>query len=435
MRSGPLPAPVAAIFALAVLTFPPVIDAAEDDPALIPATLNTAPGPEYGPETRVFQGIPGIARASGARLWVTWYSGGIDEGPDNYVALVTSDDDGRTWSGIKAVIDPPGYVRASDSTLWTDPRGRLWLFYAQAYGWWDGRAGVWAIVAEDPDSPNPRWSAPRRIADGIMMNKPTVLKGGDWLLPIAVWRHKPSREVPWDPAVRIDEKYLKWDPARVGTHVYRSRDAGATFEHLGTADVPEVRSDEHMIVERKDGSLWMLVRTGSTTEEGDARLNQAGISESISTDGGRTWSPGKPAAIPHIPSRFFIRRLASGKLLLVKHNPRMDSAWLQPGVPNGSQRRSHLTAYLSDDDGRTWSGGLLLDDRLVVSYPDAVQAPDGRIFLTYDYNRKTDKEILLAIFTEEDVASGKVVDRRSRLRVLINQATGTVENTGPAARG
>jgi hypothetical protein len=43
----------------------------------------------------------------------------------------------------------------------------------------------------------------------------------------------------------------------------------------------------------------------------------------------------------------------------------------------------------------------------------------------YDFNRKTDKEILLAVFTEEDVAAKKLVDSRSALRLLINKATGT----------
>ncbi|MBL9214520.1 MAG: exo-alpha-sialidase [Opitutaceae bacterium] len=427
---------IGARLAAAALALAAAAGAAEsDDPALEPATVNAAPGAAYGPDTRRFQGIPGITRSPGGRLWAAWYTGGTNEGPDNYVALVTSGDDGRTWSELQVVIDPPGYVRAFDPALWTDPRGRVWLFYGQAYGWWDGRGGVWAVVTDNPDAPAPRWSAPRRIADGVMMNKPTVRGNGDWLLPIAVWRHRPTAEVPWDPAVRIAERYLKWDPARTGTHVYGSRDAGTTFAHLGSAEVPDVRSDEHMIVERRDGSLWMLVRAGSTVEEGDTRLNRAGIAETFSTDGGRTWSRGRPAAIPHIPSRFFIRRLASGRLLLVKHNPRLDSAWLQPDVPNGWQRRSHLTAYLSDDDGRTWSGGLVLDERLVVSYPDAVEADDGRIFLVYDYNRKTDKQILLAVFTEADVAAGRLVDPRSRLRQLINQARGQAPAPAPAAAG
>ncbi len=72
--------------------------------------------------------------------------------------------------------------------------------------------------------------------------------------------------------------------------------------------------------------------------------------------------------------------------------------------------RSHLCAFLSDDDGATWTGGLLLDERSGVSYPDGVQGPDGVIRIIYDFNRTKDKQILMAAFTEADVARGKPSD-------------------------
>ncbi len=40
----------------------------------------------------------------------------------------------------------------------------------------------------------------------------------------------------------------------------------------------------------------------------------------------------------------------------------------------GGKNRSHLTAWLSEDDGKTWRGGLMLDERATVSYPDGFQA-------------------------------------------------------------
>ncbi|MEY4686487.1 MAG: hypothetical protein RIR76_510 [Verrucomicrobiota bacterium] len=401
-------AALAAVLAFAVLT---ARGAGQADPALQPASVNIAPGAAYGAATRPFQGIPGMARSPGGRLWATWYAGGTDEGPDNYVALATSTDDGRTWSEIQAVIDPPGDVRAYDPTLWIDPQGRLWWFYAQSFRWWDGRAGVWAVTTDEPDKASPRWSAPRRLADGIMMNKPTVLRNGDWLLPISIWTQEPAK----DPkhARYVPAPNRKWDAARVGAHVYRSADRGATFSQVGSVRIPGPLFDEHMIVERRDGSLWLLAR------------NRTGIAESTSTDGGRTWSEAKPSPIPHVSSRFFISRLQSGKLLLVKHNPRMDTSWLVgTSVPNVWQQRSHLTAYLSDDDGRSWHGGLVLDERVAVSYPDAQQAADGRIFLIYDFNRKTDKEVLLAVFSEADVAAGRAVSDIARFRLLVSKATG-----------
>ena len=134
-----------------------------------------------------------------------------------------------------------------------------------------------------------------------------------------------------------------------------------------------------MLVERRDGSLWMLVRT------------IYGIGESVSTDR-RPYLDGRSALFnPACTTRFFLRRLRSGRLLLVKHGP------LQAGPP-----RSNLTAYLSDNDGRTWFGGLLIDERLGVSYPDGVQAPDGSLYLIYDFDRQGAKEILMCTLEEED---------------------------------
>jgi hypothetical protein len=194
-----------------------------------------------------------------------------------------------------------------------------------------------------------------------------------------------------------------------------SRDRGATLTRIGTVKIPDPQFDEHMLVERKDASVWLLAR------------NQLGIAESTSRDGGATWTDARAATIPHVASRFFIRRLRSGTLLLVKHNPQLDTQWLQQKkTANPLQQRSHLTAYLSNDDGKTWRGGLLLDERSGVSYPDGDEAEDGRIFLIYDYSRKGDKEILLAVFTEAEVLAGKIGAARSGLRLLVHKATGTV---------
>lgn len=163
-----------------------------------------------------------------------------------------------------------------------------------------------------------------------------------------------------------------------------------------------------MVVERRDGSLWMLVRTSY------------GIGQSISLDGGLSWSPGTPSGLRNANSRFHIRRLASGRLLLVHHDP--------PDPIAGPPPRSHLVARLSADDGKSWSGGLSIDERLHVSYPDAVQAPDGLVYLVYDFERHGAREILLAAFTEEDVQAGGPVSGRARFRVRVSTAGGPLAN-------
>ena len=347
-------------------------------------TVHISPGPQYADETRRFQGIPGIERAPSGRLWATWYGGtGVSEDRYNHVLLATSGDGGDTWSDVNLVIDPDGDgpVRTFDPCLWHDTDGRLWLFWAQGYERQaDERSGVWAIVTRQSDAEHPSWSDPLRICDGIMMNKPTVLSSGEWLLPVARWRREGS------------------------AGVHGSSDHGDTWTMLGQATVPaeEDRSpDEHLIVERKDGTLWMLVRT------------TYGIGESVSSDQGRTWSPVSPSDIQHPTSRFFVRRLQSGNLLLVKHGP--------IGERIG---RSHLTAFLSEDDGRTWLGDLLLDERDGVSYPDGVQAPDGTIYIIYDYDRRGAKEILMVRFDEDEVIRTTPEHDIVARRVLVNKATG-----------
>jgi hypothetical protein len=353
-----------------------------DHPFLNPPQHIGPPATEHAPANRAFQGIPSMAVSPGGRLWVVWYAGVTPaEDNNNYVVLATSGDDGKTWKDV-LVIDPdgPGPVRAFDPEVWLAPDGSLCIFWAQAVGHDGSVSGVWMLETADADSADPSWSAPRRLTDGIMMCKPLVLSTGEWALPVSTWRKT-------DGSARM----------------VVSADKGRAWSVRGACHVPEdVRNyDEHMLVERRDGSLWMLVRT------------KYGIGESISANRGANWSDLKPSAIQHTVSRFFITRLRSGSLLLVKHGP-LDQR----------TGRSHLTAFISTDDGRTWGGGLLLDERNKTSYPDGQQAADGTIHITYDFERTGTRHILFATFREEDALAGKAVSGAVRLRQLVSEGSG-----------
>lgn len=310
---------------------------------------------------RKFTGIPSMAITNEGKIWTTWYAG-ITPGEDmnNYVVVSCSSDDGNTWTE-RFIIDPDGDgpVRAFDPEVWIDPKGKLWIFWAQTIGHDGSIAGVWAITINNPNSKMPKLSDPQRITDGIMMCKPTVLSSGEWIIPASTWRSTDN-----------------------SAKVIVSTDEGKSWYERGAVNVPKaVRSyDEHMIIEKKDGTLWMLVRTNY------------GIGESTSDDKGKSWSQLTPSKIEHPSARFFVRRLKSENLLLVKHGP-ID-------IKTG---RSHLMAFISKDDGDTWCPGLLLDQRKGVSYPDGQQTGDGTIHIVYDYNRTTNQNVILTSFTEKDI--------------------------------
>ena len=124
--------------------------------------INVSPGEKYDDSARKFQGIPGIEVSKSGRIWTIWYGGGITEGPENYVILASSSDNGNTWS--QSLSPKDGKIH-------------------------DGRAGVWCVFTDDSDNPEPVFSKPRRIANGVMMNKPTVLSIGEWGLHVAVWEY------------------------------------------------------------------------------------------------------------------------------------------------------------------------------------------------------------------------------------------------------
>ena len=364
------------------------------DHALVPPVLNTSPLPEYDYEKLDYGMTIGIERTPGGRLWACWVAGG--DSPAAYFVLATSDNDGQTWSKPRLVVDSHSKDLPRERSIlvgnpWTDPLGRLWLIFDQSMDMFDGRAGVWATLCENPDVNVPTWSAPRRIWHGVTLNKPTVLSTGEWMLPISL-----DQRGGFGP---FKGCFAELDSMR-GANVFVSTDEGTTWERRGMASFPNPDWHEHMIVERKDGSLWMLARTAK------------GIMESVSTDGGRTWSAAtEPQGIRQPNARFHVRRLLSGRLLLVKHGDRIDA----------HQGRVQLSAWLSDDDGKTWQGGLVLDERKGISYPDGFQAPDGTIYISYDRNRATDGEILLARFTEQDILARELKSSKSKLKILISR--------------
>jgi len=85
----------------------------------------------------------------------------------------------------------------------------------------------------------PERSQPRRIANGVMLNKSTVLKNVNWLLPVSLWRD--NKNVP---NAKFAAEKLATDSAEMLTHnlsdehgsnVYCSTDQGMSFGRIRRA--------------------------------------------------------------------------------------------------------------------------------------------------------------------------------------------------------
>ncbi len=369
--------------------------------AMTPATVYYKPDKEeLLTKNRIWQGIPGIERTNKGRLYVTWYAGGVTEEPGNVLIVEKSDDDGKTWTdGFIVVQHDDPEVRCFDEVLWMDPKDRLWILWAQSEGKFDGRGGVWGVYTENPDDEQPLFTEPRRIGNGIMMDKPTAASDGTWYFPCSLWK-KSIHD--------YDQDHADLDAQRKA-NVYATTDGGETFEYRGGADGERRSFDEHMVVELNDGRLWMITRT------------EYGLGQAFSEDKGYTWTDILPSGHSGPNSRPYLRRLKSGRILLINHvNPTYQTS------PRSWNVRNNLMAMLSEDEGRSWRGGLMLDARNEVSYPDGTEDENGNIYIIYDWQRYKAREILMAVFTEEDVLEGRLVSENSRLKALVNKASGPI---------
>lgn len=344
---------------------------------------------DFADDRRVWQGIPGIERTKCGKTFICFYSGKGGETFGNYALVMRTDVNGDFGNEPIAVAYAGENARCFDPVLWTDPLGRLWFVWNLM-----PQNQVWGAICEDPDAENMVWGEEFLIGRGVMMNKPTVLTTGEWLFPIALW--KPNYMSAYrDPVTDIPDK----------AYAVQTVDAGKSFTVLGGADVKEKRFDEHMIFEREDGTLANYVRT------------LYGIGVSYSSDRGVSWTEGEDSGLGGPCSRFHIRRLRSGRVLLINHY--------------NFSGRNNLTALLSEDGGKTYPYTLLLDGRDSVSYPDAVEGDDGYIYIVYDRQRgcckdpesalRCAREILMAKITEDDIINGELRSSNGYLARIANK--------------
>ena len=171
-----------------------------------------------------------------------------------------------------------------------------------------------------------------------------------------------------------------------------SDDGGRTWRRSGEITVETLRGVmEVQIAETAPNRLFCLFRTKGGY-----------LYQTVSADGGETWSASTPSPLPAPESMARMIRLQSGNLLVVWNN--VSSTTQQPRHP--------LAAAISRDGGRTWSTPRLIADETganQLSNHGLIQLDDGRILLGISHylaTRPMSSDLDMAIFDEEWLHGG-----------------------------
>jgi endonuclease/exonuclease/phosphatase family metal-dependent hydrolase len=390
--------------------------------AYLKVTPNMSPeASKYAISALNYSQITAIETTVKGRLWASILGGG--DSPEGFLTLSYSDSNGKSWVEHNLALDARAEKLAvRNGVLWRSPSGEMWLFYAVFDGYYDGRGSMWAMVCKDPDAKKPVWEAPIYLGVGIPTGRPVVNQQGEWLLPTALW----GRDVmTYDRALFIAsewerprfvspyaDKYHELDSKR-GAGLYISRDNGASWsEHLGVVkcqeEAVEARYNNPQMFVHSDGSVRMVVRTSGTS-----------WSYVATSQNGVEWSA--PARFVSAPDQnFAVYRLSDGKLLMVR-NARFDknAYWYPEG----------MYAYLSEDCGATWYGGLRIATDNKTINPVVAEGAKGEIYIIthHDPEIKSENQLFVTSVAEIDAANADYENNPKNKQVVL-----TVQGAGAA---
>lgn len=257
------------------------------------------------------------------------------------------------------------------------------------------RKGV-VILAFANDKERANWHWQNDIADSKGAVLPTYavrsLDGGKtWETPIKLHDD-------WTGAIRdmietregnivFTSMMMRHDPGHHTVVTYTTKDQGKTWLRSNVIDLGGIGHHsgvtEATLTQLKDGHLWLLMRT-----------NWGKFWSATSDDEGLHWKGFKPTDIDASSSPGLIKRLASGRLVLVwnRFYPEgKKEVALRGGDGVSSEvatswQRSELSIMFSNDDGRSWSKPVVIaravKDGLQASYPYIFEARPGLLWIT-----------------------------------------------------
>lgn len=280
-------------------------------------------------------------------LVAAWFGGTRERNPD--VGIWVARRNKNTWSKPVEVANgiQSGGVRHPcwNPVLFQVERGPLLLFYKVG----PSPSEWWGMLITSTDA-GVNWSKPVRLPDGILgpiKNKPVRLKDGSILCGSS------TENAGWL------------------VHMETTKDLGVTWtKSEALNDRVHFGAIQPAILVHRSGALQILCRS-----------RQKRITESWSTDGGKSWGQMKATSLPNPSAGIDAVTLADGRALVVYNHT--------------ETARSPLNIAVSTD-GKTWKAALVLEDQPgEYSYPAVIQTGDGLVHVTYTWKRERIKHVVI----------------------------------------
>lgn len=322
-------------------------------------------------QPHLYNGWPTLCRRKNGQLLVVC-SGGREAHvcPFGRVEMMRSDDDGRTWSWPRVLMDGP--IDDRDSGVLETKLGSILVTTFTSLAFESGLAQAESRKAGDPKAwPKEklaRWLAARDQISAEQRKKELgvwMIRSTDGGVTFSA-RYDCRVNSPHGPVQLTDGRLLYagkelWQGEhRVG--VCESSDDGQTWRWL--AAIPTREGDNHQsyhelhAVETDDSRIVVQIRNHNKQNAGETLQCE-------SSDGGKTWSVPHSIGVWGLPSHLL--RLKDDRLLMTYGHRRK---------PYGNQAR------VSTDHGRTWSEPLIVSGDGAggdLGYPSTVQLDDGRL--------------------------------------------------------
>lgn len=265
----------------------------------------------------------------------TRFEGGARDASEASIVIRETEDGGASWSEDRVLVPNEGQLNVMSVSIEPIAPDDVLLFYARKDGWGDCHLAV----RRSRDRLRSLSDPVDVIGDPgyYVVNNDRVVQhsSGRLVAPAALHPCEDGTKETWSACGRA-MFYLSDDEGRSWR---RSRDILEPPDEVGVSGFQEPG-----VVELRDGRLWMFAR------------NSVGFQwQSMSDDGGETWSTPSPSVLASPCSPASIKRIPATDDLLAVWN---DHSGAHP-FPEG--RRTPLCAAVSTDDGATWRPSRIVE--------------------------------------------------------------------------